>query len=494
LTNIADNGTVMSYKYAIEPGGNLESVFMGGSHNRLILLPSLSGSSLVLPKVYYSDVAPTPTTVLVQFQVNLAQQINVGGFNTNSSSVFVRGVFNGWSADNAMTNDPSILTTNQFGLINSNVYTMTYEITGSPGQTMDYKYYIDTGASWESPGATVGDPADNNNRFFNLADSGAQQQLPPVYFNEAPYAPVVNNDVTFQVDMTAQVQSGDFDPASGTVELRGNFNSWGTPQILCTNDPTAINTNLYKTVVHFMDGVNALEQYKFWASVPANSGWETMANNRAFNLANASSQTLPIVFFNDVNPSDLVSVDTLVTFSVNMAGAVGTDGHAFNPSSDQLFINGLPSGGFATWDTSLPQLTNNPAGSGIYSIEVLIPKGSPLQQTYKFGISDGVNPIDNEAAAGNNHVRYIRGVGTYSMPLDTFGNQLVEPSFGDLKCSQASPGYVLVSWLGRPGVHLQTRASLASGSWVDHLETDGLNSTNWPTSGDQNLFFRLTKP
>src|SRR6185369_9699665 len=106
-----------------------------------------------------------------------------------------------------------------------------------------------------------------------------------------------------------------------------------------------------------------------------------------------------------------------------------------------------------TWDTSLPLLTNNPAGSGIYSIDVLIPKGSPLQQTYKFGISDGVNPIDNEAPSGNNHLRYIRGAGTYVMPLDTFGRQLAEPSFGDLQCSQASPGHVLVSWLGRLGVH-----------------------------------------
>ena len=66
-------------------------------------------------------------------------------------------------------------------------------------------------------------------------------------------------------------------------------------------------------------------------------------------------------------------------------------------------------------------------------------------------------------------------------------------SFGNLKASQSTPGNVLLSWLGRPGVHLQTKSSLSSGSWVDHPETDALSSTNWPTSGGT-TFFRLINP
>jgi hypothetical protein len=366
---------------------------------------------------------------------------------------------------------------------------MTYLVSGSAGQTMDFKYYIDTGANWESPGPAVGDPVDNNNRFFNLGD-GETQTLPPVYFGESPYAPVVTNYVTFQVDMSAQVLNGSFDPASGTVELRGNFNSWGTPQTLCTNDIKAANTNLYTAVVGIVDGVNALEQYKFWSSVSANSGWETMANNRSFNLANASSQSLPVAFFSNLNPADLLAGDTLVTFRVDMTGATTTTGHKFDPASDQVVINGLPSGGFANWDASLPQLTNNPVGSGTYSIDVLIPKGSPVQQTYKYGINDGTNPIDNEAATGNNHMRYIRGTGTYLMPLDTFGQQVVETASPVLQVTRNSSDHLLLSWPGGPGIHLQTRPNLNSGAWTDHPETDGLSSTNWPISG-QSLFFRV---
>src|SRR5258707_5849223 len=42
---------------------------------------------------------------------------------------YTRGYFNGWSTGTAMTNDPTILTTNQFGLVNSNDYVVSYDVT-----------------------------------------------------------------------------------------------------------------------------------------------------------------------------------------------------------------------------------------------------------------------------------------------------------------------------------------------------------------------------
>ena len=510
-TNVAGNSTVMSYKYTIEPGTVYETIRSAGSHNRLITLPSQNGASITLPKAYYGDPLAADTNVAVKFQVDLAQQINVGTFDPNTSLVFARGFHNNWTADTAMTNDPSILRTNQNGLVSSNVYTAVIPVTGAPGQTLDYKFYIDTGANWESPAPNTGDPADNNNRFFNLAENSAQT-LPIVFFSDASFAPVATNDVTFQVDMTAQVLNGNFDPVTGTVEVRGSFNGWGTPQILLTNDPSALNTNLYKTVVRRIDGVGAIAKYKFWSSISVNGGWEQPNpnisqtdgppdNNRVVTQPNATSQVLPAVYFSDINPNDLMPADTVVTFTVNMTNAVGTDAHAFDPQIDLVFINGVPNG-FGTWDSALlPQLTNNPVGSRLYSIQLLVPKGAPVQQTYKYSI----NGADNEAGVGANHVRFVRTATNYTMPLDTFGNQYVEPSFGQLSIGPKSGNTVPVSWLGRPGVQLQSRSNLTTSSWQTVPGTDGagwttgfqspngfVSTTNYPTTA-VSTFLRLIK-
>ena len=500
--NVAGNGTVIEFKYVIDPAGTWENIPKG--HNRLANLPAASGASLVLPTAYYADSPPLPITVNFTFQVDMSQAINVGAFDPNSSTVYPKGTFNGWGTFEAMTNDPSILRTNQNGLVTSNVYVNTYAFTGSPGQTMDFKFYIDTGNNYESPAAGTGDPSDSNNRFFNLTGA-LTQAYPLVFFSDAPYAPVATNTVTFQVDMTAQVFAGNFDPTFGTVEVRGDFNSWGTPQILCTNDLAAPNTNLFKAVVTVVNGLGITENYKFWASVPAtqNSGWETMANNRTFTMINGASQVMPVVFFSNIEQTDLVPADTLVTFSVNMAAAVQyPSGTPFDPSVNGVWFNGdcLTNGWYTSWGAMWPETQlfddgthgDAVAGDHIYTCQYLVPKGKTLRVQYKYGIDSS----DNEAASGSDHVQYIHTVGTYAMPLNTFGSiadNEPAPGFGNLKIGHVSGGHVPISWLGLPGVHLQSVGSLTGGVWQDLMATEGLNSTNYPV-GTAPVFFRLIKP
>lgn len=476
------NGSKMQYKFwtsnASAPNTGWEGTVSG--QNRCVLLPATSGASLVLPTPFYGD-GGLPEISTVTFQVDMAQQINVGAFHPATDILDVRGHFNSWSGSvNVLTNDPTILRTNQYGLVTSNVFVTTVDVAASHAAAEGFKFVIQP-SNWENPSAINSDGG--GNRYF----TSIPQTLPIVFFADAAFAPVATLNVKFQVDMTAQVIAGVFDPIGGYVQVRGEFTSWGSNPVTCTNDPSSANTNLYTAVIPITNGVGVVEQYKFWASVLPNSGWETTPN-RSFTMVNASSLTLPTVFFNDTDPADLLPADTVVTFSVSMTNAVGTDGHAFNAQSDAVYINGPPNG-FLGWGTSLPLLTNNPTGSEIYSVDLLIPKGSPVMQTYKYGI----NGSDNEAAVNSNHVRPIRTTGTYAMPLDQFGNQYAEPSFGNLLASRAASGHALISWLGRPGVHLQTRTNLTTAPWVDHMETDGLSSTNWP-AGSGNLYFRLIRP
>lgn len=496
--NVPTNGIAIEYKYVIDPSG-WENIPKGG--NRLVLLPSASGSSLELTKVYYADVPPVFVSADLVFKVDLAQQVNVGAFIPGTSIAYVRGNFNGWGLANALTNDPSILRTNQNGLVTANVYVGTYPgFLGSPGQTVDYKFYIDTGDKWEAPNHLTTDPDGNNyNRFLNLPTADGTLVTPIAFFNDQPYAPVATNAVTFQVDMSAQVLAGNFDPLTGTVEVRGNFNSWGGTKIYCTNNPAATNTNLYTAVVTVVDGLGATEQYKFWASVSENGGWETMAGNRTFTTVSSASLVLPPVFFNNVDPRDLLPVNTLVTFSVDMSkAATYPDNVPFNPAVSTNYFNGncLTNGWYGTWGGFWPETqmfddgTHGDAvvGDRIHTFQYLVPKGKTLRVAYKYGI----NSADNEAPSGQDHVRYIRSTGTYVMPLDTFGSQFQEPQYGGPIIAKSAGGKVMISWLGYPGVQLATTDKLG-GTWTNHPASDGLSSTNYPV-GSGTLFFKLVKP
>ena len=144
-------------------------------------------------------------------------------------------------------------------------------------------------------------------------------------------------------------------------------------------------------------------------------------------------------------------------------------------------------------------LTNVPGGTWLYSQTVLFPRGSSVQLTYKYGIDDSADNMDNEAGFAMNHVRYIRQLGHYTLPLDTFGTPVTESLLGGLTLGSPAAGHIPVSWLGTPGVHLQTATSLTPAVWQDLPETaaygspSGIYSTNYPMNAGP-TFFRLVKP
>lgn len=389
----------------------------------------------------------------VTFQVDMTSQ-------PLATDVFVRGSFNGWGTVNQLTNN------------GSGVYTGTVDIATTTLQECKFNY--NPGDVWESVA----------NRQFVVA--GGAQTLPLTSWNVSDW-PAPINQVTFQVDMTAQVLLGAFVPPGATIQVSGAFNGWGGTDFLTNNPALSGNaSNIYSMIIPvagFPTGPGP--EYKF----RANGGWESV-NNRTWTVT-GGDQILPLVYYNNDSPCDLLQQDTTVTFVLQITnGTVAMDGTVFNGGN--LYVNGaFP--GWAGWDALLPQPVNNPGGSDFYEYTLLIPRGRPLAQHFKFSIGGA----DNENGMFMDHVQYIRTLGsTYTMPVCHFGTNynatLAEASFGNLAIGAASGGTVPITWQGRQCVTLQTRSDLTAGVWTDLPATDTTQSTNYPV-GSGSQFFRLQK-
>jgi len=437
-----------------------------------------------------------------QAQTAVTFQIDMSTETSTPTNVYISGIFNGWPAPGATTNGGNPVTNNVLLNVGGTIWSNTFIITDPPGTVESCKFQDDV-SGWENVPA---------NRQFVL---GTGTQVLPLTIWDNSNWPAPTNEVTFQLNMNAQILTGAFVPGGPmqTITVSGDFEGWddGLP---LTNNPTLPGSlsNIYSgtfPAVGYPGGLTI--NYKF----RENGGWETPAstggNNRQAAITN-STQVLPLVFYNDASTSDLVLAPTVVTFTLTLPDGTPDDGGVpFDSSVDMVYINGDFLGwygwntGFGGSETAADQMTNNPPGSDTYQQSFTIPPGNSLNLTYKYSV-DG---YDDENGFATNHSRYIRSYGpVYTMPLDSWSwtvcppgtaypnpgiasTNIVEPSFGYLAIQPASGGNLPITWLGRPAVVLQSSSSL-NGTWIDNLGTDGTQATNWPNASG-NQFFRLKK-
>jgi hypothetical protein len=509
---------VLSYKYVTNNGTGLGWEGTADGDNRCAQLPT-NGASLLLPVSFFDDAGPS-ITVNVTFQVDMAEQVFLGNFDTNNGAyVEVRGSFNGWSAGNTLTNIPTIMTTNAAGLVTSNVYVGTFAITGSTNGTQEYKYVMQPGTTWESPASSDSDPASGNRFFIN-----ENEALPIVAFDDLPYVKIIDtNNVTFEVDMTTQIESGNFATNANTVEIHGDFNGWASGQTM-TNNPLSSTPNIFSTVIEYTGAPNTQRYFKY--VIQPGTQWETISaaneigGNRWFDITNSANTNVTVgpVYFSDEAPSALIDFVTvtncMVTFTVNMTNGTGTGpggsatfDNAY-PSGDAIYINGLNNGvnnSFWTWGglgDPTYQMTQIP-NTFLFTITVPVNPGQNDLLVYKYSI----NGNDDEAASGDNHERWIRSLPNYTMPVDTYASQgsanQVESPAGNLTATAVPGNKVQLTWLGRRGVLLETANSLSPGTvWTPLPLTDGTNlivapggmaTTNY-TIGQTNVFYQLVGP
>ncbi len=132
-------------------------------------------------------------------------------------------------------------------------------------------------------------------------------------------------NVTFQVNMSFQIDLGNFDPATQTTYVKGDFNSWDESMALTDGDEDGIYTGTFEIA----DGTY---EYKYFYSP---DGWEQLDNNRSMEVA-GSDVTLDVVWFSNQEPQETTQLEIL--FSVDMSVAIIQG--KFDPATDWIVVRG----------------------------------------------------------------------------------------------------------------------------------------------------------
>lgn len=192
--------------------------------------------------------------------------------------------------------------------------------------------------------------------------------------------------VTFRVDMGLQVWKGAFNPTSGQVVVRGNFQTdAGDPggnwqgNFFRLLDPDG--DTVYTLTVNFpATTVNNNYEFKF---VIAPDGWESNPN-RTFTVTSPSTM-LPIYWFNN-DSVYAQQVTNTFNFTADITGILGVGtGGAFNPNVDSLLVMGMTWNGVGTVTGGNRRMVNtNPFSPGIFTTSLTVQGSLGAQEKFKF--------------------------------------------------------------------------------------------------------------
>lgn len=148
-------------------------------------------------------------------------------------------------------------------------------------------------------------------------------------------------NVTFQVNMSVQTTLTNFDPASDSICVRGDFghyvgqSDWGGYYFLMTKSST--NEAIYTVTVPFPDSVKSkIINYKFVLTHKGSDTWEGIANNRSDSVTADANQTIPVVYFSDKASAGTIATVN-ITFQADMASLID---QGFIPGTDSIEVRG----------------------------------------------------------------------------------------------------------------------------------------------------------
>lgn len=362
----------------------------------------------------------------VTFNVNMSVQAIMGNFNPATDTVVVRG----GTAPLEWSGYANLLTDTE----GDSIYSVTLDFGDSTG-TVEYKYVMKPAGGddvWESV----------DNRTFDL--TGSPQTLDTVYFSDQAGVPV-EGTVIWQVDMRVQEAVGNFIPGTDHITLRGEPAplDWAENPDL---DMEPWDTMYTKSVTFNMPRHSSIN-YKYnlvlaadWDDgEPYDGTWEA-GDNRVvdYDPDESGYQVIPLRYFNDVGPEDIIMQDVTAMFRVDLRPvfyAIADHGYWYAEgaldtvySVDSMYIAGSVPPLVWVWDQpTYPEdlmmfddgaYPDETAGDTIYTADILFPMGTQKIIEHKYG----VNGLDNEAGFAQNHLVTISDTGSvYWVPVEEFG-------------------------------------------------------------------------
>lgn len=288
--------------------------------------------------------------VPVTFQVDMGQQ---PAFDPVNNTVELRGPFNSWGSGSStyLTNVPT-----------TTIYTNTVNITNTAGSWVQYKFFVGYNGTlnWEQLGGWHPD----GNRAFQVPSTALT--LPVAYYADAgPGGTSV--EVTFQINMSAQIGIGNFNPGGGDlIQAMGAFNgAWDTVVLSEDAARPGIYTNSYVEVTR---PPGTLIEYKFAINKGGGLYYESLSTanypdnppNRAFILT-PDPMTLPVVFYSDASG---LPIKAGIYFQLDMSSQILVN--AFDPVNDIASVRGDEMGWGDPPGEGL-QLFEDAARPGIYT-------------------------------------------------------------------------------------------------------------------------------
>ena len=307
--------------------------------------------------------------VNVTFQVDMNVQMLKGNFDPGTQVVRLAGSMQDWNPSLAPDmEDPD----------GDGIFEITYTMSSGDHQ---YKYVI--GTDW---GNNEGDP----NRSITIGDKDTT--IAPVYYNgETAVTFPASSDTTvilhLAVNMTRQVQVGNFDPDVDTVRAAGAFQGWDPAGAPNMEDPDGNATY----VVTYEVKPNERYEYKFLIGSAWGKDELQGEPNRAVQMGVNDTALAPVYFDDDPYVAPVVGDSIMVTLQVDMSVKI-LEGF-FDPASDVV----RAAGSYQGWSPSTAPDMEDGDGDSVYVGTYKMPANS--RQEYKFIIgTDWGNNEDNNRA------------------------------------------------------------------------------------------------